>query len=125
MDPRDQSESRLFDIFRWRSVSSFQLAAWRISAKLNFHSRSAIRLVVENASSQPINFLKLTFTDTLSTESEVLLNEAGLDPVQAHMVETELRERPVLVWEQADQPVCIPPGAQQSISIRYFGKFGW
>lgn len=82
-------------------------------------------MTVENTSSQAIDFLKLTFTDTLADECERLLNEASLDPIQAYIVETEMQQRPVLLWEHADQPVHIPPGAQQSIAIRYFGKFGW
>lgn len=88
-------------------------------------NRTLIRLTLENISSQPIDFIKLTFKDSLTDQSEKMLSEGDADLVQTYEIEADLEERPVFFWEHADQPISIPPGAQQTLSIRCLGKLGW
>jgi len=88
-------------------------------------SRTQIRLVLENISSQPIDFIKLTFKDSLADQSEKILSEGDADLVQTYEIEADLEERPVFFWEHADQPISISPGAQHTLSVRCLGKLGW
>jgi hypothetical protein len=87
--------------------------------------RTYIRLVLENISSQPIDFVKLTFNDSLADQSERILGEGDADLFQAYEIEADLEERPVFLWEHADQPITIAPGAQHTLSVRCLGKLGW
>lgn len=80
---------------------------------------------MENTSSQTIDYINLTFEDTLAEESERLLNESSLDELQSYELESDLRERPVFEWEQRNQTIRIEPDERQVLSVLYRGKLGW
>jgi hypothetical protein len=95
------------------------------TSKSSFHlSSSLIRMTVENTSAQVIDFLKLTFHDSLAEESEKLLAEGSLSASQAYELENDISTRPVLSWDQSQQ-INIPPGSRQTLVVRYLGKLGW
>jgi hypothetical protein len=81
-------------------------------------------MTVENTSAQVIDFLKLTFHDSLAEESEKLLAEGSLSASQAYELENDISTRPVLSWDQSQQ-INIPPGSRQTLVVRYLGKLGW
>ena len=89
------------------------------------HRRSStIRIGVENTSSSPIDFVKITFADSLATAAQAYLAENELAPTEAFELEGESVHRPVFRWDGSPQTV-IAPGASHIFEIQCRGKIGW
>lgn len=84
--------------------------------------RSTIRITLENTSSVPVNFVKLTFDDSTARAARTAL-AGDLSPAEAYEIEWDLLHRPVFEWQTAE--VFIAPGAKHVLSVRCFGKVGW
>ncbi|WVF69319.1 hypothetical protein IAT40_004095 [Kwoniella sp. CBS 6097] len=91
-----------------------------------YHGESSvIRITLENASSVPIDFVKLTFDDSTAREAAAIIQEGELTPEQAYEIEWDRLKRPVFVWERDDKDqIVIPPGGRTTLSVRCLGKVG-
>lgn len=82
-----------------------------------------MRLTLENSSSTPVNFIKLSFEDSTMREAQAALAEE-ITPRHAYEIQHDQLYRPVMQWD-AEQKVEIKPGARASIAVECFGKVGW
>lgn len=85
---------------------------------------STIRIGVQNTSSSPIDFVKVTFADALSASTQAYLAENELAPVEAYELEGESVHRPVFRWEGSPQ-TAIAPGSSHIFEVQCRGKIGW
>ncbi|WVQ81064.1 hypothetical protein IAT38_003171 [Cryptococcus sp. DSM 104549] len=90
--------------------------------------RSAIRITIENSSSVPINFLKLSFEDSTMREAQAIIAEGDLTPEQAYEIEWDQINQPVFTWENegkaAGEATHIAPGGRATLLVRCLGKAG-
>ncbi|ORX40220.1 transport protein Trs120 or TRAPPC9 TRAPP II complex subunit-domain-containing protein [Kockovaella imperatae] len=84
---------------------------------------SFIRLTLENTSTIPVDFVKLSFDDSSSRAARALISEGELTPQHAHELEWDILHRPVLTWDD-DGESNIPPGGRTTISVKCLGKVG-
>ncbi|KPV77636.1 uncharacterized protein RHOBADRAFT_33796 [Rhodotorula graminis WP1] len=84
---------------------------------------STIRIGVENTSSSPIDFVKVTFADSLSAAAQAYLTDNELAPTEAYDLEGESVHRPVFRWDGSPQ-TAIAPGASHIFEIQCRGKIG-
>ncbi|ORY31418.1 TRAPP II complex [Naematelia encephala] len=84
---------------------------------------STIRLTLENSSSVPVDFIKLSFDDSSARDVQTLINEGDLSPEHAYELEWDVLNRPVFVWEN-EQDTAIAPGGKLTLSVRCLGKVG-
>ncbi|GAA5989707.1 hypothetical protein JCM5350_007364 [Sporobolomyces pararoseus] len=84
---------------------------------------STIRIALENTSSSPIDFINLSFTDSLSQSIQSYLTENELPAVQAYELSSEILHRPVFTWEGTSK-TSILPGASHVLEIKCLGKIG-
>jgi hypothetical protein len=82
-----------------------------------------VRLTLENSSSTPVNFVKLSFDDNTVREANAVLAEE-ITPRHAYEIQHDQLHRPVMRWD-AEQRMEIKPGARASIAVECFGKIGW
>ncbi|WVQ96819.1 hypothetical protein IAU59_003926 [Kwoniella sp. CBS 9459] len=95
------------------------------TAMLYHGESSVIRIILENASSVPIDFVKLTFDDSTAREAAAIIQEGELTPEQAYEIEWDQLKSPVFVWERDEKDqVVIPPGGRTTLSVRTLGKVG-
>ncbi|KAI5122948.1 hypothetical protein M0805_006829 [Coniferiporia weirii] len=85
---------------------------------------STIRLVVENISALPIDFLGLSFDDSAQTYFEQALNEGDLNAFETYETEYNLVHRPVFSYEPDMSRKEILPGKECTISVKCFGRAG-
>ncbi|WWD18356.1 hypothetical protein CI109_102806 [Kwoniella shandongensis] len=85
---------------------------------------STIKITLENSSSVPIDFIKLTFDDSTAREAQAIIQEGELTPEQAYELEWDQLNRPVFTWEKGDDEISIAPGGKATISVRCLGKVG-
>ncbi|KAK8858467.1 hypothetical protein IAR55_002694 [Kwoniella newhampshirensis] len=85
---------------------------------------SIVKITLENSSSVPIDFLKLTFDDSTAREAHAIIQEGELTPEQAYELEWDQLHRPVFTWEKGAEEVMVPPGGRATISVRCLGKVG-
>ncbi|EIW73613.1 hypothetical protein TREMEDRAFT_26647, partial [Tremella mesenterica DSM 1558] len=89
-----------------------------------YHGESStIRLSLDNSSSTPVNFLKLSFDDSTQRDAQVILQEGELSPEQAYELDWDQIHNPVFSWEAPDQTI-IPPNGRLTLCIKCFGKVG-
>ncbi|WRT67660.1 uncharacterized protein IL334_004632 [Kwoniella shivajii] len=91
-----------------------------------YHGESSIiRITIVNSSSVPIDFIKLTFDDSTSRDSQAIIQEGELTPEQAYEIEFDQLNKPVFTWEKEhhDQ-IDIQPGGRMNINVKCLGKVG-
>ena len=86
---------------------------------------STIRLTLENVSSLPIDFLRLTFDDSTIPPAQQALVDGELSVFDTYETEYELISRPVFSWSSDLQQTKIPPHRKVTIVITCLGKVGW
>jgi hypothetical protein len=86
--------------------------------------RSTIRLGVENTSSCPIDFVKLSFTDSYTESTQQYLEEGEISSSEAYELESDIIRRPVFSWS-GESALAIPPGSSAIIEVSCLGKVGW
>nr|XP_019045803.1 hypothetical protein I302_06194 [Kwoniella bestiolae CBS 10118]OCF24733.1 hypothetical protein I302_06194 [Kwoniella bestiolae CBS 10118] len=87
---------------------------------------SIIRIILENSSSVPIDFIKLTFDDSTAREAQAIIQEGELTPEQAYEIEYDQLNKPVFTWNQVDgkDRLEIQPGGRVTLEVKCLGKVG-
>ncbi|KAA1471141.1 hypothetical protein DENSPDRAFT_775745 [Dentipellis sp. KUC8613] len=85
---------------------------------------STIRLTLENISSLPINFLRLTFDDSTIAPAQQALSEGELSVFDTYETEYDLIRRPAFSWDVEGHVCTIPPGRKLAVTISCLGKVG-
>lgn len=83
---------------------------------------SVIRITLENSSSVPVDFIKLSFDDSVSREAQAMMSEE-ISPQQAFDLDYDCTQRPVFTWDK-NSNVHIPPGGRTTLQIEVLGKVG-
>lgn len=86
---------------------------------------STIRLTIENVSTLPIDFLKLTFDDSTIAASQQVLAEGDLPIALVYETEYGLIRKPVFSWRTRDEPKEVKPGQKAVLTVSCLGKIGW
>ncbi|WVQ72946.1 hypothetical protein IAR50_002508 [Cryptococcus sp. DSM 104548] len=88
--------------------------------------RSEIQIVLENSSSVPIDFVKLSMEDSTAREAQEIIAEGELTPEQAYELDWDQQKRPVFVWinTQAPGEVFIPARGRATLTVKCLGKVG-
>ena len=87
--------------------------------------RSTIRITLENVSSLPIDFVRLTFEDSTIGPAQQALAEGELSVFDTYESEYDLIHRPVFTWDHAPGTQSIRPGEKTVVTVNCFGKVGW
>jgi hypothetical protein len=85
---------------------------------------SVIRITVENSSAVPVDFVKLSFEDSVTREAQYLLADGEQTPQQAYELDYDISKQPVFTWDNT-APLSIPPGGRAMLSVQVLGKVGW
>ena len=88
-------------------------------------SRSTIRLTLENVSTLPIDFLRLSFDDSTMAPAQQALADGGMSVFETYETEYDLIHRPALSWLSKDDFKEIAPGRNVTVTVLCFGKVGW
>lgn len=89
---------------------------------------STIKLTIENVSSLPVDFLKLTFDDSTIAPAQGLLADGDLPIAEAYETEYGLLRKPVFSWSSSTsggEPKDVGPGKKVLLTVRCLGKVGW
>lgn len=83
---------------------------------------SVVRITLENSSSTPVDFIKLSFDDSVSREAQAMMVEE-IPPQQAYDLDYDITQRPVFTWDK-NSNIHIPPGGRATLQIEVLGKVG-
>lgn len=83
-----------------------------------------IRLIVENISLLPIDYIDLAFEDSTKATLEQMLT-CELSAFDTYETEYSLVSRPVFSWDPEYRQKSISPGKESTILVRCYGKSGW
>ena len=86
--------------------------------------RTTIRLMVENISNLPVDFLRLAFEDSTIAPAQQALAEGEMSVYDTYEMEYELLHRPLFAWDNDDEK-SISPGGKTILSVSCLGKVGW
>lgn len=92
---------------------------------LSLSCRAELRLTVENISTLPIDYLDLSFEDSLKSRMLQLLAEGDLSAFETYEMEYSLVEKSVFSWNSKRERGEIRPGEESVISVKCFGQAGW
>jgi hypothetical protein len=84
---------------------------------------STIKITLENTSSVPVDFIKLSFEDAVSREAQNILAEGEVPPEKAYDLDNDSIQRPVFSWDSTAD-INIPAGGRTTINIQVLGKVG-
>ncbi|GAA5925915.1 hypothetical protein JCM1841_004039 [Sporobolomyces salmonicolor] len=84
---------------------------------------TTIRISLENTSTSPVDFVNVTFSDSLSASIQAYLAENDLPASDAFELEAESVARPVFSWS-GTTATTILPGASHVLEVRCLGKIG-
>jgi hypothetical protein len=87
--------------------------------------RSTLRLTLENVSSLPIDFLRLSFDDSTMAPARAALTEGDLSVYDVYETEYQLINQPVFSWDREREDTEIPRGRKVTITVTCTGKVGW
>ena len=85
---------------------------------------STIRIYLENTSSSPVDFVKLTFSDMHTTATQAYVDEQALSAGEVYELESDNLNRPVFTWIRSEAPF-IAPGTSTMLEVQCLGKLGW
>ncbi|THH33843.1 hypothetical protein EUX98_g252 [Antrodiella citrinella] len=85
---------------------------------------TTIRVTLENVSSLPIDFLRLTFDDSTIAPAQQALAEGEMPVFDTYETEYSLIHTPVFTWDSKRNPQEIQSGEKVVIVINCFGKVG-
>lgn len=104
-------------------MSAVQTSVVKLSSS-SIAPSSTIRIALENTSTSPVDFVKLTFSDMHTTSTEAYVAENELAPGDAYEIESENLHRPVFSWSSTESPLILP-GASTVLEVKCLGKVGW
>lgn len=87
--------------------------------------RSTIRITLENVSSLPVDFVRLTFDDSTIAPAQQALAEGDLSVYDTYETEYDLIHRPVFTWDSLSGKQTAAPGEKLVITVDCFGKAEW
>lgn len=90
-----------------------------------FFSRSAIRITLENVSSLPVDFVRLTFDDSTIAPAQQALADGELSVYDTYETEYDLIHRPVFTWDSSSSTQSAGPGEKLVLNVNCLGKVGW
>nr|KIR86192.1 hypothetical protein I308_03729 [Cryptococcus tetragattii IND107] len=100
-------------------------------AMLHNGETSTIQITLENTSSIPINYLRLSFEDSTVRAATRILQESELGAEEAYELDWDVRNRNVFTWENPmilvageGEESLIIPGGRKVLKIRCLGKVG-
>ncbi|PCH38067.1 hypothetical protein WOLCODRAFT_114758 [Wolfiporia cocos MD-104 SS10] len=85
---------------------------------------SSIRITLENVSSLPIDFMRLTFDDSTIAPAQQTLADGELPVFETYETEYDLIHRPVFTWDSTREAQRVDAGEKTSITVKCFGKVG-
>lgn len=86
--------------------------------------RSTIRITLENVSTLPVDFIRLTFDDSTIAPAQQALAEGELSVYDTYETEYDLIHRPVFTWESSSGKHTADPGDKLVVTVNCFGKVG-
>ncbi|PSR74153.1 hypothetical protein PHLCEN_2v10109 [Hermanssonia centrifuga] len=86
--------------------------------------KSSIRITLENTSSLPIDFMRLTFDDSTVAPAQQALADGGLSVFDTYETEYDLIHKPVFTWDSKASKQEIGPGEKTVVTVNCFGKVG-
>jgi hypothetical protein len=87
--------------------------------------RSTIRLTLENVSTLPIDFLRLSFDDSTMAPAQQALADGELSVFDTYETEYDLINRPTFSWQSPKEFKEVAPGQKIVLTVICFGKVGW
>ena len=87
--------------------------------------RSIIRITLENVSSLPVDFVRLTFEDSTIAPAQQALSEGNLSVYDTYETEYDLIQRPVFTWDSSAGGHSAGPGEKLIVTVNCFGKVNW
>ncbi|KAH9951944.1 TRAPP II complex [Amylocystis lapponica] len=85
---------------------------------------STVRITLENVSSLPIDFVRLTFDDSTIAPAQQALADGELSVFETYETEYDLIHRPVFTWDSSREIQEIGPGEKTTLTVSCFGKVG-
>lgn len=85
--------------------------------------RSVISITLQNISSLPVDYLNVTFNDSIRDDTEVKLAEGNLLSPSVYELEYDIVKNPVFAWDATFHG--IQPAKEEIILIACTGKAGW
>lgn len=85
---------------------------------------STIRLTLENISTWPIDFLRLSFEDSTIGPAQEALSEGGLSVFETYETEYDLLHRKAFSWRNEKEITNILPNQKVVLSVTCVGKVG-
>ncbi|GJE90813.1 TRAPP II complex [Phanerochaete sordida] len=86
--------------------------------------KSTIRITLENVSSLPVDFVRLTFDDSTIAPAQQALAEGDLSVYDTYETEFDLIHKPVFTWESSSGKHAAEPGEKLVVTVDCFGKVG-
>lgn len=84
--------------------------------------RTVLRIRLANTSSVPVDYVRVTCTDTLSDATRTALSDGELLPSDVYDLEWDLVHQPVFEYTGAPRDIHIPPGQSATLKIDVRGK---
>jgi trafficking protein particle complex subunit 9 len=88
-------------------------------------NRSTLRLTLENVSTLPIDFLRLSFDDSTIGPAQQALADGQLSVFDTYETEYDLIHRPTFTWQSQEEFKGLAPGQKVVVTVVCFGKVGW
>lgn len=85
---------------------------------------SIIRLTIENVSTIPVDYVKVTFDDNTIAPAQQALADGELSVFDTYETEYDLIHRPAFSWDSKEE-VDIKPSEKSTLVVNCLGRVGW
>jgi len=82
-------------------------------------------MTLENVSTLPVDFLRLSFDDSTIAPAQQALADGDLSVFDTYETEYDLIHRPMFSWRAQKEFTSLGPGQTTSVTVTCFGKAGW
>lgn len=84
-------------------------------------------MTLENVSSLPVDFVRLSFDDSTIAPAQAALVEGEMSVFETYETEYALIHRPLFSWDagEGEERKVIGPGEKRMLDVRCFGKAAW
>lgn len=85
---------------------------------------TTIKMTLENVSSLPVDFVRLSFDDSTIAPAQAALVEGEMSVFETYETEYALIHRPLFSWDagEGEERKVIGPGEKRMLDVRCFGK---